>query len=179
MLCYPQTSLGPELLATWGGGGGGHRSNSSICFVRLTQLKARWELAPFLSTWEMRELWDGTLRALWEEGLISWKFGGWAPHWLLHSQRNTTDLPLTFTCFPTLLSKPCLPQIPNCCHSNSSQTLSAARCYCSQTFGAPLKSPFPQAGHRRDLAQMAHDTHFQPGPEAGAGSGQTDESLQM
>lgn len=53
MLCHPQTSLGPELLATLGGGGGGDRSNSSICFLSLTQLKARWELVPFLSTWEI------------------------------------------------------------------------------------------------------------------------------
>lgn len=52
MLCHPQTSWGPEHLARLGGGGG-DRSHSSLCFLILTQLEARWELAPFPSTWEI------------------------------------------------------------------------------------------------------------------------------
>lgn len=85
----------------------------------------------------------------------------------------------TFVGFPALLSTPCLPQILSCCHLNSSQPLRPAQCDCPQAFGGPLKSPFPQAGHSRDLARMTQDTHCQPGPEVGAGSGQTEESASV
>lgn len=85
------------------------------------------------------------------------------------------DLPLTFTRLPSRPSKPYLSQIPKCSHQHSSQTLSAPQGHHPQTLGAPLKSPVPQGGQGR----MGQNTHCQPGPEVGAGSGQTAEAANV